>query len=320
MGHAIFLGNSINRLNVNGPSWEKVMNEVVCKVGSPMHRLKDMPFPLAFDGLTLAAGRPTSESKENREKMHRTDVKSIVAEATKELEPNDFHKQVLGLGCPHVITTNYDYALERATTKVEPGQGIGINEGPNYKKHSLFRRRLVKSGHDGGREVRVWHIHGEVDEPRSLLLGHEHYVGTLERMRKYVKTGRSYHGRSCLFRKDGPHFDEKSGHHSWIDVFFRDDVHIIGFGMDYSEADIWWTIYYKQRLGNDGKKVGRTIFYRFDTGLSCEKDLAKYDLLKSLGVDVIPIQVPKTDSGSSDWKAAWGNLLSGVRRENASCQ
>ena len=43
---------------------------------------------------------------------------------------------------------------------------------------------------------------------------------------------------------------------SWIDKFILDDVYFLGFGLDYSEIDLWWLLQRKHRQPNRG----RTIF------------------------------------------------------------
>lgn len=45
---------------------------------------------------------------------------------------------------------------------------------------------------------------------------------------------------------------------SWIDAFVLGDVYILGFGMDFSEADLWWLIEYKT---NHKDICGKTFFY-----------------------------------------------------------
>ena len=40
---------------------------------------------------------------------------------------------------------------------------------------------------------------------------------------------------------------------SWIDLMFTTDVYIVGFGMDFSEQDIWWILNKRQRFIKEGK-------------------------------------------------------------------
>lgn len=36
-------------------------------------------------------------------------------------------------------------------------------------------------------------------------------------------------------------------HHSWIDYFVSNDVHILGFAFDLAEIDLWWLLAYKKK-------------------------------------------------------------------------
>ena len=323
-GHTLFLGNSINQLGEVQVSWGDVMKQVVAEVKpkSEMTRLRDMPFPFAFDGITLAAG-VRQQDDESWEEVSRTEIKKIVATSTLGLTPNPFHHKVVELGCPHIITTNYDYTFELAAADVKgpvPKENlhtlIGTDETQHGTKYSLFRRRFAAD------RVRVWHMHGEALNERSIMLGHEHYAGALERMRKYVKSNDNYHGLKSRFRLPGPNYNEAVDHCSWLDVFFRDHVHIAGFGLDYSEVDIWWALYYKERLRNSGSEVGETHYYPFDGCHPAHSPmgrayLAKNDLLKSLRVHVHPVAVKKKQKGATDWKMSWDDLLAQLKNELA---
>ena len=47
--------------------------------------------------------------------------------------------------------------------------------------------------------------------------------------------------------------------YSWLDVFLRDDIHIVGLGLDCTEIDLWWAVTYKARKKAQGFHVGRTF-------------------------------------------------------------
>jgi len=80
----------------------------------------------------------------------------------------------------------------------------------------------------------IWHIHGEVDYPRTIMLGQEKYSNSLSRIINYT-----------VKRSDSKFSD---GVRSWVDLFLCSDVHIIGFGFDFSEIDLWWVLNYRARV------------------------------------------------------------------------
>jgi hypothetical protein len=91
-------------------------------------------------------------------------------------------------------------------------------------------------------------------------------------------------------------FDTTGGAvYSWLDVFFRDDIHIVGLGLDYTEIDLWWALTYKARLKARGYEVGKTVFHDWSADLlvtnACDSSarqltLAKRSLLEALSVEV----------------------------------
>ena len=70
---------------------------------------------------------------------------------------------------------------------------------------------------------------------------------------------------------------------SWVDHFMLDDLYILGFGMDLSEADLWWLLCCKKR--HFPEKENFLFIPKKD--LSDEKGL----LLKTYGVNVITDKV-----------------------------
>lgn len=66
---------------------------------------------------------------------------------------------------------------------------------------------------------------------------------------------------------------------SWLDSFILGDVYILGFGMDFSELDIWWLLNRKKREN----AIHGQVFYYEPGGDDFSE---KAELLKLLGVKV----------------------------------
>ena len=107
-------------------------------------------------------------------------------------------------------------------------------------------------------------------------------------MRDYLTTGRAGSKRPrSPFRSGNLNFDtDNESVYSWVDIFLRDDVHIVGYSLDYSEIDLWWLIIHKERLRIDGEPTGDTFFYRLAPRLG-SGNRAKAALLRSFGVKVV---------------------------------
>jgi hypothetical protein len=289
MGYALLVGNGINRVSASGPSWRNIIDEIAKEVNQSqvLKRLDVKPFTLAFEELILLA---------ERQGKRRIEVERLVAEQIQKLEASEYHKRVMTLGTQHVLTTNYDYALELAIDRAHSEGGYKV-----LPKYNVFRHRTAG-------DIKVWHIHGEAAYPRSLILGYDNYTGTVQKMRQYIKSSAGYHGLRSPFRRGTYNFDKDGTNYSWIDVFLRDDIHIVGFGLEYIEIDLWWLIYYKADLEKRKKNVGKTLYYRFTKEKSSLDELGKLDLLKALGVEVHEINV------KDGYKPAWDRLLTVIEK------
>jgi hypothetical protein len=62
-------------------------------------------------------------------------------------------------------------------------------------------------------------------------------------------------------------------------------VHVLGFGFDYTEIELWWLLSLKRRDALRGRAVGRTIYY---PAVPADSDYtkAREGILESYGVEV----------------------------------
>ncbi len=113
-----------------------------------------------------------------------------------------------------------------------------------------------------GDSVNVWHIHGEIGRPSSVVLSHYYYWEMIACIRNYIPTLlRRYNG----LRKTGEYSPL-----SWIDYFMIGNVYIVRLGLDPSEMDLWWLINCKKHYSNKfgiecyteelGKRIVETQF------------------------------------------------------------
>lgn len=291
---ALLVGNGVNRLSGDAGSWEKVLIELAgfidCKHIVEESELK--PFTLIFEAMVLFALEETAGKE--------IEIKKKVAELVRGLPRNDYHAKIIQSSAKHILTTNYDYNLENSVR----GLAKEVNTA-NETKYSSFRRQMIA-------EKSVWHIHGEADVPNSIMLGHEHYSGGLQKLRSYVTGDRKKPPRlASPFKLGKIDFDDDrnlASVYSWLDIFLRDDIHIFGFSLDYTEIDLWWLITYKAKLQYNKKgthgQVGSTIYYpsiiELGRALTTEeeearaREKAKISLLLSLGVSVP--KLPKVGS------------------------
>lgn len=267
----LLLGNGINYLSKNSMSWTQLLKELATEVRQTniMDLVDDKPFTLIYEEIVLR-----SKAQGISDEIA---IKRKVAGLLTEIGFNEFHNAIIGSRFSQVITTNYDYSLERAHGESSK------NNVRRETKYSLFRRRQFDDQY-------VWHIHGECDSPGTIMLGHEQYAGQLQNMRNYVTADRKKKsGKVSHFKLRNLDFDTDGSLYSWIDLFLRDNVHILGLSLDYTEIDLWWLLSYKERLRQmSGYDVGDTYFHSLDEHKVEDKKraalIALMSILKSFGV------------------------------------
>jgi hypothetical protein len=275
MGRVLFIGNGPNRLYGQSNSWEQLLLDLAehaGKSGIIKHLIRYKPLSLVFEEICVLSQRISRISE--------LEIKRKAAKLVKNIPSNEMHQRIVYSGVKHIITTNYDYNIESKSEDKHVKANVR-----KETKYSLFRRRKVGTQY-------VWHIHGEANFPNTLTMGHEQFSGSLQKIRSYTTSSKKkrFPERSP-FIDGNPHFDT-SNDYAWVDVFLRDDVYILGFGLDYTEIDIWWLLSYKERLKLfKGYSVGKTEYYEFYNGDMDKEDEAKLSILKSLGVNVHAIEV-----------------------------
>lgn len=299
--HLLLVGNSINRLSA-AQSWDELLQSLTLRADPEANRRRrDKPFTLFFEELR--------NRYVYRQKGRPEDFMDEIGRTFSRLPTSDLHRQIMALPFQNVLTTNYDYGLEKS---VEPA-GDYTCPSDDFRagetKFSLFRRRTCG-------EKFVWHIHGEASVPTSIMLGHDHYTDHAAQMRRYFYQGAAYRGtgsfRSGLQRDVGTFDQTCDGHpYSWVDLFVRDHVHIGGFSFDFSETLLWYLVSYRRRRREHMMRAGYVLspsevtFYYFTDREADPRYLAVVEVLESFDVRCVAI-----DRSKGGYAAGWETLLS----------
>ena len=274
---AVFLlGNGINLLEGAAPDWTGLVNRVRerLQISEPFcHGERETSMTLGFERFALNAMRSDALLRDKHIKhaiQRELNACGVPADWAKR---DTLHRWLLGQNVTDILTTNYDYLLECAAAP-----DFRPRHTTTETAYSLRRRQQVSVD---GQPRRIWHIHGELRTPRSICLGFEQYMGALQRIRSYLTE--SVPNGFRLGRILAGDEDETAAE-NWCHLFFTQDVHIIGFGLDYSETDIWWLLNYRARamLTEELDIENHICFY--DTN---PPDPYKRGLLTSFGVEYL---------------------------------
>ena len=298
MKTSVLVGNGINQaIKGNGVSWGQLLQNLQNLLNASHIDLnnKFKPFPLSFEELLFAAHGSFDENIRT--------IKNNIAQVFFLAMPNRFHSRLmLNSKVNDIITTNYDYAFEKAFKPDFENAGQRLPLATTETKHSIKRRCYV-SNSDINKSV--WHIHGEINHNQkfkkneyaaeSIQIGYDHYVEYLSEIQNYLK-GTKY--------KDQPPISKKllinNEGVSWIDKFFTDRIVIVGLGLDFSEIDLWWLFNYRSKVFKrfDNLSNNEIIYYQpkpaqeysdsdkviWERENEFKKIKAKSDVLTSLGV------------------------------------
>jgi len=295
----LLVGNGINRVS-NKLAWRHLINALIGKIGATGQiRVENKPFPLLYEEIYIEAVE--------RGEFDEREIKEFIAERVSGLKKSAIHDEIIKLSFQDILTTNYDYNLEKV--KIQNTSHIKNQGVVSEKRYNLFRNDKVDN-------TNFWHIHGECNLPSCIMLGFEHYSGYLQQMRNYVVTGAGSSYKDFEPEALEKRFVEKEIKlYSWIDFFFKKDIHILGFTFGFEEIHLWWILTYRARMkyGYDKSKKKKTsvenrirYYYPAPEG---EKIRNKLELLRSY--NVLPVSV---NLDGQNWTQYYMDALEKIRK------
>ena len=254
---AMLIGNGLNRLDSNQSfSWGDLLKKLKERYSIEVDLENCFkPFPLAFDEmLHLKSGRNSLRSKlKNLKQSIKTEIENQLAGKR---GFNDYHQKLASLDYEDILTTNYDYSLEKSIEPNFISKKRKFAQNRQERKFSLKRCYKLNSG------TRFWHIHGELFDSRihsnvskyypeeSIMIGYEHYANYLEKIQENIK------GKSGSQKTNNQSLTVRIRDHKpiifWTDILFTHNVDIIGQAIDFSENHLWWIFNYRANLIREG--------------------------------------------------------------------
>lgn len=293
MSSVILVGNDINNVS-SGYSWSNLLVDLIAFVGA---KDKILPlgeqFPLFYEEIWAFAG--------SRGKVTEAKVKEYIAKQVIKMPQNDFHSKISSLPVENILTTNYEFTLEKGFFG---GKASVSNAGiVQEQRYSLFRKTQ-----NGGKSF--WHIHGDAQRPSSMALGYEHYAGYLQHMRNYVTDGVTYRNRplKALTKRLGESGELE--YLSWVDYFFTHDVHIVGLGLDFVEIHLWWLLTYRARAS-----IRRKIQTSNEIVYYCPKQREDLDQTKLRLLRANNVKIKYFDRPNHDKSIYYDKVLNSLKRQ-----
>lgn len=269
--NVLLIGNGINLCLSNSMNWDKLIKQLNSSDIDP-DSLENTPYPLKAMALI-------QQTDSDRRKNLCDVLKNI------KYSSNPLLRKLLNINFDTILTTNYTYELEEAlfpgycdlSKEKKRKKAFSCSEKSDKKwlVHTFNRVESIKGTTD------IWHIHGELRRPSSLVLTHDDYARYLGRV---VACNSEIGNR---YEKDDGSGIEMT---SWFDYFMLGNLFILGQGCDFSEFPLWWLLIRRMR---EHEKYGiGTIFYSPQVEQDKDSDgkkmleAEKLTVLKSLGVIV----------------------------------
>lgn len=252
--NTILFGNGLNLLS-NSDSWDELVNRITIEKNETK-----LPNTLQFEAHLCSMNHYKVES----EKL----LKKEICEKMKDYQSNEIYDRLANLQVSNFITTNYDFCFQSSLMK----NGHVANGGSHIEKaYSL--KRYVDFVDDNSNFKRIWYIHGELNRPNSIILGHKQYCDYTAKIVDYIS-------KSC-WNIDNM-IEVKTDAQSWIDLFFCSNIYMIGFGLSYEEIDLWWLLSYRKRLQKLNPTICNNRIVYFG---ECKQ--GKKELLETLGIELL---------------------------------
>lgn len=225
--NVLLFGNGMLKLGNSGTSWDELISKIRNRVTSDNY--KCLPYAM----------QPEAVCGVDAEEIQRKVANEI--ESIDQVHP--LVEKLLSIPFDAIITTNYTYEIEMVLSggkwsSYQRKKAFTALDGNTKPNHNTYICNMVIT--PNGRNIPVFHIHGEYERKHSMVLSYYSYAKILSKLIDYnQKLGNSLE----------EHQEEKTMKECrcWLDYFLLGNIYSVGFGLDVSEFDVWWAIERKAR-------------------------------------------------------------------------
>jgi hypothetical protein len=294
MDKTLLFGNGLNQLTTDLISWKDLLDNIKKK-----NKFENLALPN-----TMIYERILMERPKLSEGIFAVEgnIKKDIAKQMRNIPTNKYYELVHKLGFKNYLTTNYDYSLNKKIKE----NGFSSKSNSTEDIYSIRRNTSILD-ENGKEECKIWNIHGEVNRPASIMLGLDHYCGSIGKLDAYLKGTYEFQDKKQPIRVKSITDKIKNrefDNYSWVELFFNTDIHILGLSLEYSETDLWWILNKRARIMNDKKTsvhISNKICY-YTTDIEPEKE----GVLKSFNVQVVK---PNSNTKTFNWGTYYKQTL-----------
>lgn len=276
--NTLVLGNGFSRSIFKGiPSWECLFKKYDSVVKN---------YTILYE-VSLLKGKESTDNEVKWELIREIEKSHSLDKINENvLDLEKFGEYLAQNNIYNIITTNYDKGIELILCdicgyeEIEP-KGLVKEEIYSIRTYKEYINR--KSCH----QLKLWKIHGDIDRIKSITLGYDQYCGSLSKLCEYIKGKyKSDNGPVCNVHIKQKCEKQKFDNLSWAELFFYTNVYIVGFGLDFSEIDIWWLLNKHIRIKREVPQVQNNIYYIFNNQYDNKEEKKEiYEALEAFQVE-----------------------------------
>lgn len=296
MENTLIFGNGINRLSHSNISWEKILDEIKQR----KFNNDNLPNTMIYERIVME--RPDLDRIIFKVEA---EIKKLIASKLETLQTHTLYNDIFNLKMNNYLTTNYDYSFKNTLVT---DKSLSFENLSNEDIYSIRRKiSILKNNKDISQ---IWHIHGEIQKPNTIMLGLDHYCGAIGKINNYVKGNYEYqengNTKKLVSIKEkllNNSFDKVS----WVELFFTSNIHILALSLDYSETDLWWVLNKRARMLRDREisyKIKNKIIYYCN-----QIEKSKEELLRSFKVDVEIIPL----INNNEWDRNYSDIIRKIK-------
>ena len=256
---AFLIGNGPNLYSQIMPSWTDLLREAGDK--NVAFALVGLSYTEVYDLLELTT------------KDHWA-IKPRIVKLLKTITSDDhsLHKRLMDFANQTnspVLTTNFDPAFEESIEAplrhISPKGFTRFYPWKSYYSPEILNHPTSGFG--------IWKVHGDLRYKDSIRLGLTDYMGSVERARKMIAKG-----RYRLLKKN---LKRWNGSNTWLDIWFKMPIIIVGFGFGAHETFLRWLLIERKKFFRNELKQEAFHIHYITVG---EPPADVKNLLETLGV------------------------------------
>lgn len=264
-----------------GLSWSQFIKDISSKEADPSLFMDEKGY-FQVPNTILATALARADDRERRNQYANVLKKLTYPE-------NPLLNKLVSAPFDAFLTTNYTYEIENvlnprylsAKTKNDYSGLLSGKRENGALMHTY--NQVIPSG------APVWHIHGELRRRSSVILSHDEYARLIQ---KIVSYSREQLKNRC--ETDQTSFEVRS----WVDYFMIADIHVLGYGFDFCEMDLWWLL---SRRCRERASVGSIFFYQPESMAEIYKKRA----LEAVNVQYLSLSYTAHPNMSDDESSAF---------------